>query len=322
MATSGTYNYSVNLATIVRMAMLTLGKIDAHDPIDPQEYADMVTFVNMLFKQLVGTQDDGGALKCWNRRTGYLFLSGTQGGYSPYILNPAGGTGWTNSFVGTNTASTTVAGGNSFKVTSAAGISPLDNIGIMLDSQTIYWSVVRTVVGSTVTITGALPSQASSGNAVYDYTTAAQLPIRLETAVLRDAQGNDSLLRFMTREEFMALPSKASPTNISDPMAIYWEPQLSYSAIYADVYGCADMTKYIVLGYMETAQDITNPNDNPEFPQDWYLPLALGAAKLAAPMFNAPWTPVMEDNYKQAWTIAHNKDPDEVERRFFQPGDD
>ena len=321
MATSGTYAFAVNKDQILRMAMMTLGKLDEVEAPTPSEAADMTMFLNMLIKQWVGNQDEGGGLKCWNRRTGYLFLSGTKGGLTPFQIGPSG-TGWTNSFVTTSATVAATIGANSLTIASVVGINILDNIGIEVAPETLYWTTITNIVGNVITIAGTLPGAMNISAVVYTYTIAAQLPITLETALLRDNTGGDTPLRFMTREEYMLQSSKASPTNISDPLLIYWEPQLTYSNIFTNVYGCSDMSKYIVLGYLETAQDMTNPGDSPYFPQDWYLPLALGVAKLSAPMFRTTWTPLMESNYTTALKIAHNKDPDEVERRFFQPGED
>jgi hypothetical protein len=319
MATSGTYSFAVNRDQIIRMAMLNIGKLDEIEVPTPQETIDCSIMLNSLMKQWVGDQDNAGGIKCWNRRTGYLFLNG--GNASVYTASPST-PGWTNSFVNFHTTTTIAPGGNNFTADSVLGVNILDNIGIELDSNTIYWSTISNIVGNVVTIAGSLPSQSSSGSEIYSYTTGAQLPIEVETVVLRDAQGNDTPIRWMTLEDYSILSSKASPTYISDPNFLYWEPQLNFSYFKTDVYGSPDMSKYMVINYKETAQDITNPTDNPEFPQDWYLPLYMALSKLIAPMFRKLWTPTMEANLVTALAIAHNKDPDEVERRYFQSGED
>ena len=318
MTTSGTFNFSVNRDQIIRMGLLSIEKLDEVEVPSPQETSDCSMMLNMLVKQFQGTADGSGGLKTWTRRTGFLFLSGTQG---VFTIGPTA-IGWTNSFVNPTTTTTCLAGGSSFDVTSTVGMTLNDNIGVMLDSQTIYWSTVKTIIGQTITIYGALPSQASSGNDVYDYTTAAQQPLMIETAVLRDSYGNDTPLDGMTLQQYAALPSKASPTYISDPTKYYYEFQLGYSNFKTDVYGCQDMTKYIVVNYMETIQDLNNPADTPEYPQEWFLPLSLGLGKLMAPIYHATWTPLLEENYQNALKIAQNKDPEERITQFFQPGAD
>jgi hypothetical protein len=43
-----------------------------------------------------------------------------------------------------------------------------------------------------------------------------------------------------------------------------------------------------------TIEDFDSGTDNPDFPQEWYLPLALNLAVLIAPKFGLPRTEYME----------------------------
>jgi hypothetical protein len=197
-----------------------------------------------------------------------------------------------------------------------------DNFGIELDSGVIYWTTIALggISGLNVTINGSLPSQSSVNSVIYDYTTTAQQPDVIETAFLRDSTLSDIPLNIMTLQEYDFLPSKASPTYISDPTAIYYEWQLGGGILNTDVAGSADLTKHICLSYMESIQDFNNPLDTPEYPQEYLLPLALGLSKLICPMFVAEWTPLMQENFNTALAIAQKKEP-QRETMFFQSRD-
>jgi hypothetical protein len=317
MSTSGTYSFTVNRDQIIRDAMLNIGKLDEIEAPTPQETTDCAFKLNMMIKQWQGKADFAPGLKVWTRRRGHLFLNGA--GYQ-YTLGP-NGQGWTQNYVYPVTTSTAVTGATQVVLASVAGISVNDNIGVELDAGTLFWTTVSAINTGTLTVTlaAALPSQASTGAQVFDYTTTATQPIVVETATLRDQQLNDTPLKIMTVQDYDLLPSKVAPQNIGDPGAIYYEFQLGNSNLFTDVAAADDVTKHIVLTYLEAVQDMNSASDNFEYPQEWYLALSLGLSKLICPMFNAQWSSLLEENFKTALAIAQRKDP-EIITLFFQPG--
>ncbi|MDB5975144.1 MAG: hypothetical protein JWR07_1904 [Nevskia sp.] len=317
MSTSGAYTFSVNRDQIVRLAMLNIGQLQDVEAPTPQEISDCALFLNMLVKQWMGKADFAPGLKTWTRRHGHLFLSGATG---QYTVGP-GATGWTNSYLQTTLTAAAAGGQPVVAVTSVTGVTAGDKIGVQLASGTLFWTTILSIASLNVTMAANLPSAAASGAFVFTYTTTAQQPDVIETAVLRDGAMNDTPLRMITLQEYDFLPSKANPLFISDPSAIYHEFQLGNSTIFIDCAGAQDVTKHIAMTYMEATQDFVSATDTPSYPQEWYLPLAWGLGKQIAPMFNAPWTQNMEDNYKMALAIAQKKEP-ERSALFFQPGED
>ena len=137
-----------------------------------------------------------------------------------------------------------------------------------MHSKTYSIIIISGVAGTTITVP-ALNSQASSGNAVYCYQTAAQNPRKIETALLRDEFNTDTPLNIMTVQTYDQLPNKTDPNNVGDPTAIYVEEGLTTTTIYTDVGACQDVSKYIVLTYLEPVQDFTTTTDTPYYPQAW-----------------------------------------------------
>ena len=317
MTTSGVNTFSVNRDQIIRLAMLNLGKLEQSETPTPEELTDCSMYLNMLVKQWQGTADFAPGLKTWTRRRGYLFLHNST---PQYTVGPSG-TGWTNSYVSTTTVANAAAGQAVVIVSSSSGMTAGDRFGVEVSTGNLEWHTILSVVGTSVTLTTNLSYAASALSQVFTYTTAANQPIIIESVNLRDDTGNDTPVRVMTNLQYDALPAKMAPTNLSDPSAIYYEFQLGSSYLFTDVYGCQDVTKFLVISYLEAEQDFVSATDTPEYPQEWYLALALNLSKLIAPMFSASWTPIMEENATNALAIARRKEP-EKSVAYFQCGDD
>lgn len=317
MTTSGVYTFSVNRDDIIRGALLSIRKLDQLEAPTAEDTSDCSKWLNMMVKQWQGTADFAPGLKTWMRRRGHLFLSTTTGRYT---LGPAA-TGWTESYASTTVTAAAASGQPVVTVASISGISASSKIGVQLASGALFWGVVLTAVGTTVTLTTNLTGSAASGAVVYAYSTAAQQPIVIESAILRDVYDQDYPLEIIQNtQDYDALPSKADATYIGDPSSVYYEFQLGNSYLFTDVGAAQDVTKHLVLTYLEAVQDFVSATDTPEYPQEWYLPLTLGLGKLIAPMYGAKWSVENEANYVVALAIAQRKEP-EVVTMFFQSGE-
>lgn len=321
MSTSGTYSFTVNRDQIIRTAMLNIGKLDESETPTAQQTTDCAMMLNMLIKQWMGKADYAPGLKVWTRRRGHLFLSNSTGTYS---VGPTA-TGWSNTITSPLTTANAVGGASSVSLSSATGVTIGDYIGVELNSGVLYWTTIANIASLVVTLTAPLPAGAAgnsaSGSQVFTYTTAAQQPLKIEAVVLRDQQGNDTPIIQLQQKDYDYLPSKAAPLNTGDPTAFYYEFLLTNSALYTDVAGAQDVSKHLVITYLEPVQDVTQASDNFEYPQEYFLALSWGLAKQIAPSFQAAWSSLMQDNYKDAIAIAQHKDA-EVITDYFQCGAD
>ena len=316
MTTSGTFSFSVNRDQIFRMAALNIGRLEENENLSAQETADINVFFNMMVKQWMGKSDFAPGLKAFTRKRGHLLTSGLTGSYA---LGPTA-QGWTNSIVQTSLASYT-SSGSAIPAQSVTGMTAGDTIALELDANYYYYSTITSFTGNTINISGTVPSQASSGSAIFTYTTPAQIPVAISAAYLRDSYGNDSPLNLLTSDQWDLLPNKMMPTNISDCIGVYWDNQSPVPYIRTDCYAASDFTKHIVLTYLEPTMDYNNPSDTIEFPQEWYMALALNLSRIISPMFTVNWTQTMEANALMALRIAQGKDV-ERETMYFQPGQD
>ncbi len=317
MTTSGTYSFSVNRDDIIRMALLTIRKLDEIEGPTPQDTRDCSMWLNMLVKQWQGTADFAPGLKTWMRRRASLFLSTATG---KYTVGPSG-TGWTESFVDTTTTAAAAASQAVVAVASVTGMAASDKFGVVLASGDIFWGVILSINSLNVTLTSNLTGAVASGAAVYTYTTTAQQPVKIESAVLRNSDNHDTpVFVYANTQDYDVLPAKADPSQTGDPSSIYYEFQLGNSFLYTDVGAALDVSKRLVLTYLEAAQDFNAATDTPEYPQEWYLPLALGLARLAAPMYGTAWSTTNQENYMSALAVAQRKEP-EMNTMYFQSGE-
>lgn len=328
-STSGTYNFSVTQYQVIRQAMLDIGALDGLEQPTPEEYSDCSFKLNMLAKQWQGKQDFAPGMKVWTRQRGELFL-----GYTKYQYN-LGQTGDNFAFATTgliypNTFNRSALGVNAnagaiaVTLSAAANLAAVnsgDYIGILIGSDIFWTTVAGAPVGNVVAIAQALPSAALANAQVINYTTKCVRPLLLISCVLRDIYYNDEPIKLLTVEEYESLPSKAMPTFQSDPQAILYESQFKTQApngsLYLDCGGAQDVTKYLHITYLATVQDLNNPGDNPDYPQQWYQALVLELGRLIAPMFDCEWTQTLEQSRQSALAVAQEADP-EVSAAYFE----
>lgn len=316
MTTSGVYAASINAQSIIRLAMLYIGVLDEDEDPSPRQYQDCLMVLNMMVSQWTAKADFAPGLKVWTRKRGNVFLSTSA---NNYVLSAFNTTGWTNSFVKNVMSQPSAQGTNQLTLTSTVGIANGDFLGYVGSDGQLYWTTVASAASNPITTTDNLQVMVASGANVYTYGTPAQYPVVLETALLRDDFGNDIPLRIMQVESYDMLPSKANPTYSGDPTAIYFETNLGFTTVYTDVAVAQDVTKYLVLTYMEPVQKFVNPNDTPYYPEEWYLALTWGLAEQICPMFKKRWTDKMEQLKSTAMSISRNKDG-EISVMYFQSG--
>jgi len=320
MSTSGTYAFTVTRDDIIREAMLNIGKLDAYGTIDAQETTDCSRKLNMLVKQWMGRYDFAPGLKIWTRQRADLFLSSTKYRYN---LGPSGDN-WAAGVTkvsGANYATQTLASyaaaaATTLTFSSTANFTVGDYVVVQLASGDTFSTTVSTISSPSITIATALPSAATAGNYVWNYTTKGQRPLEIVTAILRDITQNDTPLDMMTVQTYEQLPTKTASSYVSDPTAIYYEAQITNGQLYLDVGGAQDVTKTIHIVYLRPIQDFNAALDNPEYPAEWFNALCWGLSKQICPMFSAVWTPEMDANYSEALAYAREANPDTTEIYF------
>lgn len=334
MALSNAFSFTVVRDDIIRESMLNCGAIGESEVPTAQEVTDCARKLNMLVKQWMGTLDFAPGLKMWSRQRGDLFLSSSTG---QYAIGP-GGTAWAggvaalpgqnfgmDQLIAAAAANATVM---NVGVGSTGNYTAADFVVICLTNGATYFTTIASVnagAGTFTIVAPGLPSAAASGAFIFNYTTQAQRPVQILTAVLRDTTNVDTPLNVMTLQDYEILPTKVMTTSPADPTAIYYESQFANvlsvngpGQLYTDCGASADTTKHIHIVFLRPIMDFVNPGDNPEYPQQWYRPLCWGLTREICGMFDADWTKDMDLNYREAMAMAREGDP-ETSSIYFIP---
>lgn len=324
MATSGSWNYSLTAADIIKAAYEDLGVIEPNGTVATADSTMALARLNMLVKQWQGSSDLAPGLKVWTRERITLFLAKGQ---QQYTIGPAS----TDSRSTTQYGRTTLSGAEAANQTTLSITSNTDTttfpgttvtmtngdiIGVELDDGTIHWSTISGTPSTTADIATGLASAAAAGNYVWWFTSRAQRFPTLDSAVLRDENLKDTALSVFreAREYELGVADKYAD---GDPTTILVEPRRLNTRITLDSQP-TDVTKQIVLTVLYPAEDYDATTDDIAFPQEWYAALSWELAFRLSPSVGR-WTKEMEANRVSALTMARNINP-EISNLYFQPG--
>lgn len=270
MATSGSTDFSTSRDNLIKYALLNIGVIGEGVTPTATQVTDAAIILNMVIKfwnAKIG-------MPLWALKTGYILpISDTN---SMLVSSHC-----VNSYVQTTIASDEASGQTTLSLASASGISDLNIIGIELDSGSIHWTAVSGApVGNDVTVSVAITDDASAGNIVYAYAIASRIskPLRVVNAFTHDVSGADVPISILTHKDYSDIGTKDSD---SYPTQLYYDPQLAPSFYWYPRFSNGD--KVVVIRYHRPFEDFDAAGDEPDFPQEWYLPLlwylswALGA---------------------------------------------
>ncbi len=273
MATSGSRNFSLNRNQIITNALGLLKVVGAEDTVSSADMATSSQFLNMMIKLW---EADGIGL--WAQTEATLFLTASDG---QYTLGGSSSDRIANTVVETTTSASASSGASSITVTSATGMTASDNIGIVLDSDSIQWTTISSIASTTITLATTLTADVASGNRVYTYTSTISRPHDVSQVRYRDDGDIDRELTQYSREEYFSIPNKNTD---SIPLAYYYSPQLSGGELYLWPRP-STVNGRIKLTYVQTLQDFDASTDDADFPVEWLLALTYNLAVCLAPLY-------------------------------------
>ena len=265
MATSGSVDYNRTAQQIITRAMRNMGVLGQEQTPNASEMQDGLESLNLMVKLW---QADG--INLWKMEEMILWLVEGQTKYTLGTDHAA--TTW----VRTTLSADAALGAGSLTVSSIAGISTLDTIGIVLDDGTLQWDTVNGApTGSTVTLTGTLDSAATSGNQVWAYTTKAARPLTVESPKRRDLVLQDIPIWRISRQGYFDTPNKTSPGR---PVNLYYDPQLTGGEVH--LWPAPETVNDTILMTVKMpVEDFDTLPINPDFPQEWLSALSWGLAE-------------------------------------------
>ena len=315
MATSGSFDFSCTASDVITEALESIGVLADGATVTTNDQTSLLRTLNMMVKQWSGNLDFAPGLKAFSRKVGYVFLQKNQGSYS---LGPSGDNA-TLSYVSTTMRIAGTATATTLEITSSTGMTAADKIGIELDSGTIQWTTISSVTDSDTIVIPAsgLTSAVAAGNRIFAYTTKLIRPLYIETAVLRDTDGNDTPMFPMSFPEYEQISSKAAD---GMPLRYQYDNTLTNGTLKLDIEP-SDVTYVMRVNFMAPAEDYDAVANDIAYPQEWFLPLSLGLGKLSGPKFGAKWTPLLESNFTDALRMAQSSYAETTDV-YFQPGID
>lgn len=278
MATSGSIDFSVSRDDIITEAMEQMGVLAEGQSPSADQLTSMSRTLNMMVK---AWQADG--LNLFALQKLYVYLEKDKHEYS---LGSTTTDHFSTEYNRTTTSAAAVITDTTIEVSSISDMSSGDNIGIKLDDGTMQWTTINGAPsGSTVTLTDALTDAVSSGVTVYFYTTKANRPMKLTNVNVVDSTTDNHVPVWLSnRESYVSLPQKTSDGRVSQ---VYYDPQITLGKLF--VWPETDsVDRYLIVWAQRTLEDFDAASDNADFPQEWYLALALNLAYLSCPKYGVP----------------------------------
>ena len=305
MATSNSVNFTLTRNDIVTEALELCQVLAGGETPDGEDLVTCSRSLNML-------------AKAWMADGLHLFQK-----LEVTLFHTVGATSYT---LGTDRASadhleTTLSAAEAaaqtvLSITSTAGMTAGDAIGIELDDSTRQWTTIVTVDSATqVTVTAALTSAAASGNTVYTYTTLMDTPTRVISARRRSKDGNEVPVSVLSREDYMQLANK---TNKGKIVQVFYDRSGSGKL---SVWPTADVVSDMLnLTVERPIDDFDAATDNPDFPVEWFEALSYGLAARVATKYGVniqerTFLKMEAERYK-ADILAWDNEDTSV---FFQP---
>jgi hypothetical protein len=272
MATNTDYNQTG--LQLVTDALMLIGRLGEGETPTTNAISFALGILNKLIKHWEAL-----GIHLWTESEGTVFL--TQG-QAKYTLSSTGDHACDDSTLVETTLSSS-GSGTSLSVTTSVGMTIGDNIGVVLDNNTLFWTTIATVPDTTsVTLVGPLTSSATSGNCVFSYTTTLDRPLDIFGARVRNNSSFDRMLMIYGRTEFMQIPNKV---NQAPATVIYYSPQKTKGLLYVWPAPDSTVSNRIKISYLRAIQDLDAEGDNVDLPTEWLHALTYNLARMLAPSY-------------------------------------
>ena len=278
MATSGDTSLTITRDDIITEALELLGVLEAGVSPNSDDLTSAARSLNFIIK---AWQTDG--LQVFTVKRGYLFLERSQ---HEYELSTTGDH-WTYEYKTTTLAADAAAAQAQVEVSDITDMVVGGYFGLELDDGTVVWDTIATLDGGNLlSLSSNLASIASSGNSVAYHTSKADDPMSVVEASLRNESLNDRPLHVMSRQEWSELSNKTYDGSVTQ---VYFDERVTPPMLFTWPESAQDFD-IIVLWIKRVAESFVTANDNPDFPQQWFYPLATNLAVAIGPKFGTPAT--------------------------------
>jgi hypothetical protein len=265
MSITNTDTFTQTFYQIIQKAYARIGVVSDENQMTTYQANMGSDILNMMLKTWIAQ-----GIALWKIARGTLFLNPGQ---TSYILDGVTANA-TESYNSTTATATINSGSTSFSVTSATGFVIGYYIGIAQDNNTIFWTTISNVAGTTITIASATTYQATQGNPIYAYQTKINRPENIIDAQCQIEGDLEINMQLLARRTYDAIAIK-NQQNI--PNQLYYNKQLTYGQI--ELFGATPTISYLVnFAFQKQFSDMVNPLDTFDFPNEWLEPIYLNLA--------------------------------------------
>ena len=162
-----------------------------------------------------------------------------------------------------------------------------DAVGVAY-TDAVFWSTITAITVDSITLADVLPTAVESGTVIFTYNMSnrAGRPMKLMEAYVRDTENSnvDVPIGVISRRRYDRLSIKNTRGQVNQ---VYFDPQPTTAEL--NVWPVTDdVSDVLVLQVQRTLSDLDSGTNTPDYPQEWYLPLAWGLAELEAVRFGVP----------------------------------
>lgn len=277
MAISNSIDFTVTRDEIITEALELIGVLGEGESPTSDQLTSTSRTLNMLVKTW---QADGLNLFAVTRE--YLFTTKLQ---KEYDLSGTTVEHWTDDFVETTINAAVAITDTVITVVSTTGMLADDQVGIGSGTDMTWTTIVSVDDTTTITITDPVTVTSAVGDTVFAFTTIAERPMQiLEAYIHIQKSGTDVPMGNISRRRYNRLSIKDTEGLVNQ---FYYDPQIGAGTVFlwptSD-----DATNYVIFFTQKTLSDFDTGSNNPEYPQEWYLPLALTLAVEVAPKYGVP----------------------------------
>lgn len=210
-------NFQLTATELGAQVFAELGMGQFGEGTQPEYYNLFLTQINLVVMEMI-TQ----GLHINTYKTGTLFLQPQQ---ETYVIEDEYAT---NLYYKRQLTNDVAAGDIVMPVDNAVTVTVGDYIGVTLDNGYLFWTTVfaKDVINKTVTLSDVIPSAATTGNYLLNYTTQIRQIKRIHQFWRTDSYVNDVPITMISRQEYDVLPYKTASVASGLPSQAYYDRSL------------------------------------------------------------------------------------------------
>lgn len=214
----------------------------------------------------------------WTYTDATLFL---QAGKTSYTLADSN---FAENPVRTALTNAELAGSFTVDLDGVSELAATWNIGIMQDDNTLFWTIVDSILGNEVTLIDALPSDVFAAQPVFYYEVTAPDVERVLGVRRTNNFTDDTPINFVSRQEYFDLPNKEIEGAVSEA---YFSRQIPDGILFL-WQTPADSQELVKVRYERRLFDFVNNDDLPDVPKGYFLAISVNLAYWLTAKYRVP----------------------------------